>query len=207
MTFNSLGGFVFEFVQKTGPRTLLLLHGTGGSEVEILKLGEKLDENACLIAPRGKVREEGMNRFFERNAPGMFNRADLKQRTEELSQFIIEMEGRFSAPSGSLVGVGYSNGANILLHMHCLYPNRLRAAILFRPMMAALADDPPTFSRQPILISAGANDMMVPDGDAEQLAALLEESGADVTLNITNSGHAITSEDISAAREWLNTNT
>ena len=162
MTLESTGGFTYEYLQKPGPRTLLVLHGSGGNEVEILRLGEALDTTASLIAPRGKVIEDGMNRFFKRTAPGVLDRADLKVRTEELKQFIVEMEGRHSVPTGSLIGAGYSNGANILLHLQCLYPEILRASILFRPTSVALADTPFVLTGQHIYIGAGSQDSMTP---------------------------------------------
>src|SRR3989338_2590494 len=135
---SSLAGFTYEYVPGKSARTLLLLHGTGGNERDMLPLGEQLDPEASLLSPRGNVSENGIARFFSRLAEGVFDREDLAHRTEELAGFVDAARKKHGIDE--LIGVGYSNGANILLHLICLHPTLLHAAALLRPMSAGLPD-------------------------------------------------------------------
>src|SRR5436305_7999193 len=127
--------FLHEFVQGNSNRTLLLLHGTGGNERDLLPLGRELDANASLLSPRGKILENGMPRFFRRLAEGVFDLEDLRYRTNELADFVTAAAQHYGFASDQLVAVGYSNGANIAASMLLLRPELLPAAILFRAMV------------------------------------------------------------------------
>src|SRR6201981_1173811 len=127
-----LPDFIHEFVPGTSNRTLLLLHGTGGNERDLIALGRELDPNAALLSPRGKVLENGMPRFFRRLAEGVFDLEDLEHRTNELADFVAAAAQHYGFPSDNLVAVGYSNGANIAAGMLLLRPEALPTAILFR---------------------------------------------------------------------------
>src|SRR6266536_1331222 len=127
--------FIHEFVPGNSPRTLLLLHGTGGNERDLIPLGHELDPNASLLSPRGKILENGMPRFFRRLAEGVFDMEDLKKRTHELADFVISAADHYKIANQQIVAVGYSNGANIAASMLLLRPEVLSASVLFLSMV------------------------------------------------------------------------
>src|ERR1700719_2478432 len=132
--------FIHEFVPGNSDRTLLLLHGTGGNERDLIPLGQELDPNASLLSPRGKVLENGMPRFFRRLAEGVFDLEDLKKRTQELADFVVSAAEHYKIDNKQIVAVGYSNGANIAASMLLLRPEVLPAAILFRAMVPLIPE-------------------------------------------------------------------
>src|SRR2546428_12825915 len=134
--------FIHGFVQGKSERTLLLLHGTGGNERDLIPLGHDLDPNASLLSPRGKVLENGMPRFFRRLAEGIFDLEDLKKRTHELADFVIAAAQDYGLKIDKMIAVGFSNGANIAASLLLLRPEILRAAILFRAMIPLVPDPP-----------------------------------------------------------------
>src|SRR5678815_3087091 len=135
--------FIHAFVPGSSQRTLLLLHGTGGNERDLIPLGRELDPNAALLSPRGKVLENGMPRFFRRLAEGVFDLEDLKTRTNELADFVAAAAQHYGFASDNVVAVGYSNGANIAASMLLLRPEIMNAAILFRAMVPLTPDKLP----------------------------------------------------------------
>jgi phospholipase/carboxylesterase len=195
--------FIHQFLPGKSDRTLLLLHGTGGSERDLIPLGRELDPNASFLSPRGKVLENGMPRFFRRLAEGVFDLEDLRKRTHELADFMISAAERYKIDSKRIVAVGYSNGANIAASMLLLRPEILSAAILFRAMVPLVSETTPDLSTARVLISEGEHDPIVSASEAERLAGLLRAAGADVTIRFFQSGHELTSEDVDLAREWL----
>jgi phospholipase/carboxylesterase len=195
--------FIHEFVPGSSERTLLLLHGTGGNERDLLSLGHGLDPNASLISPRGKVLENGMPRFFRRLAEGVFDVEDLKKRTHELADFIVAAAQRYKIDMKKVVAVGYSNGANIAASMLLLRPEILSDAILFRAMVPLNPETQPNLSSVSVWIGAGTFDPIVPGSDTKQLAELLRNAGADVTIRFFEGGHELTHNDIDASQEWL----
>src|SRR5213594_4986343 len=150
--------FIHEFVPGASDRTLLLLHGTGGNERDLIPLGHELDPNAALLSPRGKVLENGMPRFFRRLAEGVFDLEDLKNRTNELADFVAAAAQHYGFAADKVVAVGYSNGANIAASMLLLRPKTLRGAVLFRAMVPLVPDTPPNLSAVRVWIGAGMND-------------------------------------------------
>src|ERR1700736_7069237 len=138
--------FIHEFVPGGSERTLLLLHGTGGNERDLIPLGRELDPSASLLSPRGKVLENGMPRFFRRLAEGVFDLEDLKKRTHELADFVIAAAQFYKIDMKNIVAVGYSNGANIAASMLLLRPEVLSAAILFRAMVPLVPETQPNLS-------------------------------------------------------------
>jgi predicted esterase len=197
--------FIHEFVPGSSNRTLLLLHGTGGNELDLIPLGRELDPNASLLSPRGKVLENGMPRFFRRLAEGVFDVEDLKQRTNELADFVGQATQHYKLAADQLVAVGYSNGANIAASMLLLRPEILRAAILFRAMVPLVPEDLPNLSPVRVWIGEGDQDPIIPESEAQRLAELLRRAGADVTIRFLEGGHEFTRDDVDAAREWLTT--
>ena len=138
--------FIHEFVPSKSDRTLLLLHGTGGNERDLIPLGRELDRNAALLSPRGKVLETGMPRFFRRLAEGVFDLEDLKRRTSELADFVTAAAQHYGSARDNVVAVGYSNGANIAASILLLRPEVLSTAILFRAMVPLIPEKQPNLS-------------------------------------------------------------
>jgi predicted esterase len=180
---------------------LLLLHGTGGDENDLLPLGQLLRPGAALLSPRGQVLENGQPRFFRRLAPGVFDQDDLIRRTHELADFVADQSARQNL--GKIIAVGYSNGANIAAAMLLLRPDTLSGAILFRPMLPLEPPQPPQLDQTPVLLLAGRDDSMIPQDSTQRLAVLLEHAGANVTLEWRNTGHGLEQAEFTLAREWL----
>ena len=195
--------FIHEFVRGKSERTLLLLHGTGGNERDLIPLGRELDRNASLLSPRGKILENGMPRFFRRLAEGVFDLEDLQKRTRELADFVISAAQFYKIDNRQIVAVGYSNGANIAASMLLLRPETLAAAVLFRAMVPLLPETQPDLSSKRVWIGAGDSDPIIPASETKQLAELLRSAKADVTIRFFQSGHELTAEDVDLAREWL----
>jgi phospholipase/carboxylesterase len=204
-----------EFVHRYEPpppggsgETLLLLHGTGGNENDLLPIGRAVAPGAALLAPRGRVLEHGMPRFFRRLAEGVFDLADLRARAHELADFVGEAAKRHGFDPRRVVAVGFSNGANIAGAVMLLRPECLAGAILLRPMVPftpgpadAAATAAPLAGRR-VLVAAGRSDPVVPASQSEQLAALLAGAGAEVTLHWSPGGHTLDRSDLAAATAW-----
>src|ERR1700739_2030876 len=167
--------FIHEFVLGRSGRTLLLLHGTGGNERDLIPLGRELDSISSLLSPRGKVLENGMPRFFRRLAEGVFDLEDLTRRTHELADFVIAAAQHYEINLKNIVAVGYSNGANIAASMLLLRPEILSAAILFRAMVPLVPETKPNLNSKHIWIGAGAQDPIVPASNTEELVELLRD--------------------------------
>lgn len=195
--------FIHEFIPGNSPRTLLLLHGTGGNERDLIPLGGELDPHAALLSPRGKVLENRMPRFFRRLAEGVFDLQDLKYRTNELADFVTAAAQRYGFPIDQLVAVGYSNGANIAASMLLLRPELLHIAILFRAMVPLQPAKEPNLSSVRVWIGAGDQDPIVPSSDTKRLAEVLRRAGAEVTIHFAKAGHGLTNDDLEAARHWI----
>src|SRR2546423_11140795 len=154
--------FIHQFVPGNSKRTLLLLHGTGGNERDLIQLGRELDPNASLLSPRGKVLEKGMPRFFRRLAEGIFDLEDLKKRTHELADFVVSAAEHYKIDIKQIVAVGYSNGANMAASMLLLRPEVLSAAVLFRAMGRLVPGTLPNLESGRIWIGAGDSDSIIP---------------------------------------------
>ena len=186
-----------------GGTTLLLLHGTGGDEHDLLPLGRALLPGAGLLSPRGKVLERGAPRFFRRLAEGVFDQEDLAARTEELATFVGAAIRAYALGPDGIVAVGFSNGANIAASLLLRYPGVLRAAVLLSPMVPFEPDPLPDLKGTAVFVGAGRSDPMVPAPQTERLAELLRRSGADVTVHWDAGGHAVTEGELDTARAWL----
>ncbi len=195
--------FLHEFVHGNSDRTLLLLHGTGGNERDLIPLGRELDPNASLLSPRGKILENGMPLFFRRLAEGVFDVEDLKTRTNELADFVASATPHYKLAADQVVGVGYSNGANIAASMLLLRPEIMHAAILFRAMIPLVPENLPDLSSVRAWIGAGNQDPIIPTSETQRLVDLLRRAGADVTIRFFNAGHGLTNSEIEIAGQWL----
>ena len=197
-------GFAHRFLPGAPDRpVLLLLHGTGGDENDLLPLGEALLPGAARLSPRGKVLENGMPRFFRRLAEGVFDVEDLRQRTHELADFVQAAGEAYELGERRPVAVGFSNGANIAAAMLLLRPGVLDGALLIRPMIPLVPDTLPDLRGVRVQINAGQLDPLVPAPQSDALATLLREAGASVDLRWIAGGHALTREDIDAGKAWF----
>ncbi|HET9984987.1 MAG TPA: alpha/beta hydrolase [Longimicrobiales bacterium] len=199
-------GFAHRFVtplQPQPPLTLLLLHGTGGNESDLLPLGAELAPEAAMISPRGKVLEAGAPRFFRRLAPGVLDVEDLALRAHELADFVERARSHYALEDSRIVAVGYSNGANIASGIMLLRPGLLDGAILLRPMVPFVPAELPDLSGTRVFVAAGERDPMVPRAETERLVALLGDAGADVEPHWHPGGHELGREEIEEAGRWL----
>jgi predicted esterase len=197
--------FVHHYRPGASPEspTLLLLHGTGGNEQDLVPLADELLPGAGVLSPRGKVLEQGMARFFRRLAEGVFDVEDLRLRTAELGDFVTAAAAHYRFDRARVIAVGFSNGANIAGGLLLLRPEVLHRAVLLRAMVPLVPDPLPLIPRTPVLVSNGRVDPIVPVAETERLVALLRTSGADVTLAWQPAGHQLTQGDLVHAREWL----
>lgn len=193
----------FEPAPEGSARTLLLLHGTGGNEEDLLPLGRQLDATAALLSPRGNVLENGMPRFFRRLAEGVFDEEDVVRRAHELAEFVSAAAARYQFDLKHLTAVGYSNGANIAAAILLLQPEVQFDAILLRAMVPLVPSALPNLAHRRVFLSSGEQDPIVPKENAGRLAAMLREAGARVTLRFEPAGHGLALGDIRAAKEWL----
>src|SRR5207247_5277696 len=184
--------FIHEFVPGTSNRTLLLLHGTGGNERDLIALGRELDPNAALLSPRGKVLENGMPRFFRRLAEGVFDLDDLKIRTNELADFVAAAAQHYGFAANNVIAVGYSNGANIAASMLLVRPEILHGAVLFRAMIPLVPENLPDLSSLQVWIGAGSGDPIIPTSETHRLVELLRRAGAHVTVRFFNAVDGLT---------------
>lgn len=198
-------GFIHRFVPATKPglRPLLLLHGTGGDENDLIPLGEHLSPGAALLSPRGKVLENGMPRFFRRLAEGVFDLEDLKVRTAELASFVTAARTAYGIDAP--VAVGFSNGANIAASLLLTQPDVLAGAVLLRAMLPFEPQALPDLARKPVLLLSGGNDPMMPAASRERLAEILKTAGADLVYKTLPAGHNLTQNDLTIAAHWLTT--
>lgn len=202
MTVMEKAGFVHVVEPGDADRApLLLLHGTGGDERDLLPLGRALAPGAALISPRGKVLEGAMPRFFRRLAEGVFDEDDLRLRTDELGAFVgqIRAEHGLAAP----IALGFSNGANIAASLLMTNPGVLAGAILIRAMPPYAEPPAVDLAAKPVLLLNGAFDPIVPEAAAERLASDLERAGAKLTRHMLPAGHALAQADLAIARDWL----
>jgi predicted esterase len=184
--------------------TFLLLHGTGGNEQDLIPLAYDLDQSAAILSPRGKVLENGITpRFFRRLAEGVFDIEDLKFRTNELADFVIDSSKTYNFDLQHIIAVGYSNGANIASSVLLLRPEILSSAILFRAMVPLVPQTLPNLSDKRIFMSSGLYDPIVSRQEAEKLFGLFKSAGANISLSWQKSGHELTMDEIQNAKEWL----
>ena len=203
--------FIHRFISATSKTkksnlTLLLLHGTGGTEDDLIPLGNELAPNASILSVRGKVLENGLPRYFRRLQEGVFDLEDLKIRTNELADFILRSSSIYDFDLKRLVAVGYSNGANMGASLLLRRPEVLAGAILFRAMVPFVPDVVPNLSKKSIILLEGKADPIVSKLEAENLLQLFNKTHSDVRILWQDSGHNLTQQDIDSAKEWLELN-
>lgn len=189
--------------ERAGLPTLLLLHGTGGDESDLLPLGRTLLSGAALLSPRGNVLEHGAPRFFRRLAEGVFDIEDLHARTTDLADFLEAAAERYEFSANGLYAVGYSNGANIAASLLLTRPTALSGGVLFRAMVPFESINTPSLRGRRVLISAGRQDQMISAAGTERLAAILREAGAEIQLEWQPAGHGLIAADVDAGRRFF----
>jgi phospholipase/carboxylesterase len=198
--------FIHRFVPAqagTSAPTLLLLHGTGGDESDLLPLGQAVLPGAALLSPRGRVLENGMPRFFRRFGEGRFDEANLKEEALALANFVAAAAKTYAFDPARVVALGFSNGANIAASLLLLHPHVLAGAVLLRPMVPLIPPELPNLADKPVLISAGQHDPIVPAANLLHLANLLQSAGAEVTVKRQPLGHNLAEPDLQASAHWL----
>ncbi len=195
--------FTHQFIPGASERTLLLLHGTGGDEQQLIPLGRELDPAAAILSPRGRVMENGNARFFRRLAEGVFDLEDLKAQTDALAEFVREAARHYEFDLEKMVTVGYSNGANIAASVLLRRSGVLRAAILLRAMVPLIPEELPDLSGVKVWIAGGKQDTLIPRPNTERLAEMLSDAGAEVTAHFFDAGHALTNTELVLAKRWL----
>lgn len=184
--------------------TLLVLHGTGGNESDMLHIAGRIDQDASVLSVRGNVLENGMPRFFRRLAEGVFDEEDLIKRTAELHDFLDEAAETYQFERDNIIAIGYSNGANIAGSLLFHYQNALKGAILHHPMVPRRGIELPNLEGKSIFIGAGSNDPLCSPEESVELQTILEKAGAKVHLHWENWGHQLTVSEIEAAKKWYN---
>jgi phospholipase/carboxylesterase len=196
-------GYIHRFEPGADPKapSLLLLHGTGGNENDLVPLGRMVAPGAALISPRGKVLENGMARFFRRLAEGVFDLDDLRRRANELAEFVEAARDRYAILE--TFALGYSNGANIAAAVMQMRPEVLAGAVLLRAMVPLEQQPGEQAKGKSVLIVSGARDPIVPLDSAKRLAGLLQSAGMIVEHRIVPAGHELSQADVELARSWL----
>jgi phospholipase/carboxylesterase len=199
-------GFIHRFVPATDSssgETLIVLHGTGGNENDLIGIGQAIAPGAAILSPRGNVLENGAPRFFRRIAEGVFDPKEVRSRAEELARFIRAAVVTYRLDPSRLFAFGYSNGANVAATVMLIEPGILQSAILFRPMLVYEPPEKSDLSGSAVFISAGRMDPIVPTASVERLAELLETAQAEVTLKWQLAGHNLVPSEVREAADWL----
>jgi len=199
-------GFIHRHVPAADPATadtLVVLHGTGGDENDLISIGQAIAPGAAILSPRGNVLENGAPRFFKRMAEGVFDPKEVRSRADELARFIRGAVVTYRLDPARVYALGYSNGANIASTVMLVEPGVFRGSVLLRPM---LVYDPPEqndLSDTAVFISAGRMDPIVPVESVEKLVKLFESAHSNVTVKWQLAGHSLVPSEVREASEWL----
>jgi len=196
-------GFIHRFEPGVSGETILLLHGTGGDEDDLIPVGRSVAPNANLLSPLGQVLENGMPRFFRRLDVGVFDEADLIRRAGDLGAFVRAAAKRYGFDPSRVRALGYSNGANMAAALLLLDPQLLAGGALLRAVLPLTPTRPPDLSGKPVLISAGRSDPYAAIERVEALADYLRKAGASVDLRWRNAGHELEPDELADTETWL----
>lgn len=194
--------YIYQEAKKENKPTFLLLHGTGGDEKDLITLAQVIDEEAGFLSLRGNINENGMNRFFKREAMGVFNIKNLKEETEKLYNFLNAAAEKYRFKRENLIALGYSNGANIAASLIFHYYNVLEKGILLHPMVPLRETELPDLAHKSFFIGAGKNDPICPAEETNELIDMLEGAGASIEIFWGQEGHSLTKEELESAKLW-----
>jgi len=195
--------FIHQFIGGTAPYTVLLLHGTGGDETDLIPIGKSLAIGANLLSPRGNVSENGAPRFFRRLSHGVFDIEDVKVRAAELAAFIGDSAKKYNFDASRVFALGYSNGANIAHALMFLHPGVLAGGVLLRPMPVIEPPAAVDLKGIRVLIAAGDEDGMTTPEFTHRLAADLTQAGAKVDVKWMAAGHELTPYDFQIVQAYF----
>jgi predicted esterase len=198
-----MADFIHQFVRGANSTTVLALHGTGGTETDLIPLAQSLFSGANVLAPRGNISENGAARFFRRFAEGVFDIENLHEETGKLADFIAASSQRYGFETQNVVAIGYSNGANIAASLLLSHPETLAGAVLLRGMTPFEPQNLPDLSGKVVFLASGRFDPIVPTQNVENLAQMLNRAGTATELHWENASHGLTGADIEAAREFI----
>ncbi|MEX0895784.1 MAG: alpha/beta hydrolase [Patescibacteria group bacterium] len=196
---------LFQYIQqgtKNAP-AIFLLHGTGGTETDLLPLVADFADSHTVIGIRGNVSENGMNRFFKRLAEGVFDQANIRAEAEKLSLFLNAWHAESGQDPTTSVYIGYSNGANMILALLFLYPNLIDTAALLHPILPFEPDPKLDLSNKKIFLSWGNNDQIIPAAESEKLLATVRTYSLKLQIINTDSGHAITQKEAATLQDFI----
>ena len=197
-------GFIHRFIPgEDSSETLLVLHGTGGNENDLIGIGQAIAPGAAILSPRGNVLENGAPRFFRRIAEGVFDPKEVRSRGEELARFIRTAVVTYGLDPSRVFALGYSNGANIASTVMLIEPGTIQGSILLRPMVVYEPPEKNDLSGSSVFISAGRMDPIVPTESVEQLAEMFRSANADVSLRWQLTGHSLVPSEVREAAEWF----
>jgi phospholipase/carboxylesterase len=199
-------GFIHRYLPATDAAqraTILLLHGTGGDENDLISVGQAIAPGAALLSPRGGTMENGAPRFFRRIAEGRFDPAEVLARAADLAAFIRAAVTEYQLDPDRIFALGYSNGANIASTVMFTEPSLIKGTLLFRPMVVLDVVEKKSLAGRSVFIAAGRLDQIVPGDQPERLAIMFRERGASVTMSWQLSGHNLTPSDVREAAEWF----
>ncbi len=200
---NTIDGFTYVTRETGSPEGLMLLHGTGGDEYDLVDLGRYIAPDLTLISPRGRAPENGMNRWFARHAEGILDEQDIKKRTAELHRFLPKATQAHGVSAKKLWALGFSNGANMAAAMLLLYPESFAGAVLFRPMLPLKPENLPDLKGKHLFIAAGTHDTMIPRESTEMLIGILQDQGAVLQVNWATAGHGFGQDEVVLAKQWF----
>jgi phospholipase/carboxylesterase len=193
---------IFNKGKDSKKPTFLMLHGTGGTELDLLPLAGMIDDEASVLSVRGNILENGMPRFFRRLAEGVFDIEDLIFRTKELNEFLDEAALKYDFDRDNIIAIGYSNGANIAASLLFHFQNALKGAILHHPMVPIKGIELPDLTGKSVFIAAGTNDPICSPLESTELHSLLENANAKVDIHWEHNGHQLTREEVEHAAQW-----
>jgi predicted esterase len=203
MSDSASSGFIHHFVPGKLSSTVLVLHGHGGSENDLIPIARALAPGAAFLSPRGKALENGAARFFARVAPDVFDETEVRVRTAELAEWIRAAVAEYDLDAAKVYALGFSNGANIAASTLLLHPDVLAGGLLLRPRTIVEPAALPALNGAPVLVIAGQRDERMPAGSSERLARLLGRAGASVEMAMLDAGHELTPQDFSLGKSWF----
>jgi phospholipase/carboxylesterase len=195
--------FIHNFVPGKLRSTVLVLHGQGGDENDLLPIARALAPGATFLSPRGKAVEAGMARFFARVSPDVFDEAEVRARTAELADWVGAAVAQYKLDAAKVFALGFSNGASIAASTMLLHPGVLAGGLLLRPRTIVEPAELPDLKGAPVLVIAGQKDEKMPQGAGEYLARLLGKAGAAVEMAMADAGHDLTPQDFAAGKAWF----